>query len=56
MKAVRFHSYGAPDVLVYEDAPKPEPNTGEVLVKIYATSVNPIDWKIRGGHMRSFRE
>jgi NADPH:quinone reductase-like Zn-dependent oxidoreductase len=56
MKAVRFHSYGAPDVLVYEDAPKPEPAAGEVLVKVHATSVNPIDWKIRAGHMRSFRE
>src|ERR1700693_956829 len=56
MKAVRFHTYGAPDVLVYEDAPKPEPAAGEVLVKVHAASINPIDWKIRAGHMRGFRD
>jgi NADPH:quinone reductase-like Zn-dependent oxidoreductase len=56
MKAVRFHTYGAPEVLVYEDAPKPEPAAGEVLVKVHATSVNPIDWKIRAGHLKSFRD
>jgi NADPH:quinone reductase-like Zn-dependent oxidoreductase len=56
MKAVRFHTYGAPDVLVYEDVPKPEPAAGEVLVKVHATSVNPIDWKIRAGHLRGFRD
>lgn len=56
MKAVRFHTYGAPDLLVYEDAPKPEPAAGEVLVKVHATSVNPIDWKIRAGHLRGFRD
>ncbi len=56
MKAVRFHAYGGSDVLVYEDAPKPEPAAGEVLVKVHATSVNPIDWKVRAGHMRGFRE
>ncbi len=37
MKAVRIHSYGEPDVLVYEEAPKPEPGEGEVLVRVYAT-------------------
>ena len=56
MKAVRFHTYGAPEVLVYEDVPKPEPAAGEVLVKIHATSVNPIDWKVRAGHLRGFRD
>jgi len=56
MKAVRFHAYGGPEVLVYEDAPKPEPAAGEVVVKVHATSVNPIDWKIRAGHMKGFRE
>jgi NADPH:quinone reductase-like Zn-dependent oxidoreductase len=56
MKAVRFHTYGAPDVLVYEDVPKPEPAAGEVLVKVHAASINPIDWKIRAGHMRGFRD
>jgi NADPH:quinone reductase-like Zn-dependent oxidoreductase len=56
MKAVRFHAYGGADVLAYEDAPKPEPAAGEVLVKIHAASVNPIDWKIRAGHMKAFRD
>ena len=56
MKAVRFHTYGASDVLVYEDAPKPEPAAGEVLVKVHAASVSPIDWKIRAGHLRGFRD
>ena len=56
MKAVRFHTYGAPDVLVYEDVPKPEPAAGEVLVKVHATSVNPIDWKVRAGQLRGFRD
>ena len=56
MKAVRFHTYGAPEVLVYEDVPKPEPAAGEILVKVHATSVNPIDWKIRAGHLKGFRD
>jgi NADPH:quinone reductase-like Zn-dependent oxidoreductase len=56
MKAVRFHTYGTPDVLVHEDATKPEPAAGEVLVKVHAASINPIDWKIRAGHMRGFRK
>jgi len=39
--------------LVYEEAETPEPQGGEVLVKVAATSVNPIDWKIRSGHARN---
>lgn len=49
MKAVRFHEYGGPDVLHYEDAPRPEPGPGEALVRVKAAGVNPIDWKIRQG-------
>ena len=56
MKAIRFHEYGDPGVLRYEDAPRPEPGKGEVLVRVHATSVNPIDWHIRAGHLRAFRE
>jgi NADPH:quinone reductase-like Zn-dependent oxidoreductase len=56
MKAVRFHAYGGPEVLVYEDVAIPEPAAGEVLVKVHATSINPIDWKIRAGHMKGFRD
>jgi NADPH:quinone reductase-like Zn-dependent oxidoreductase len=49
MKAVRLHEYGGVDQLKYEDVPTPEPAPDEVLVKVAATSVNPIDWKIRSG-------
>lgn len=49
MKAVRIHTHGGPETLVYEDAPRPTPLTGEVLIRVHAASVNPIDWKIRGG-------
>jgi NADPH:quinone reductase-like Zn-dependent oxidoreductase len=54
MKAIRIHNYGGPEVLQYEDAPRPEPQVGEVLVRVQAAGVNPIDWKIREGHMKDF--
>ncbi|HMF77163.1 MAG TPA: NADP-dependent oxidoreductase [Bryobacteraceae bacterium] len=49
MKAVQLHEYGGPDLLRYEDVPMPEPGPDEVLVQVTATSVNPVDWKIRSG-------
>ena len=49
MKAVLLHGYGGVDQLFYEDVPEPKPKAGEVLVKVEATSLNPIDWKIRSG-------
>jgi NADPH:quinone reductase-like Zn-dependent oxidoreductase len=49
VKAVQIHAYGGVDQLRYEDVPTPEPGADEVLVKVTATSVNPIDWKIRSG-------
>ncbi len=49
MKAVRYHAYGGPEVLRYEDAPRPAPGEGEVLVRVHAAGVNPVDWKIRQG-------
>lgn len=49
MKAVRIHEYGGPEVLHYEDAPRPEPGPGEVLIRVHAAGVNPIDWKVRAG-------
>jgi NADPH:quinone reductase-like Zn-dependent oxidoreductase len=51
MKAIRIHKYGGPEVLVHEEAPKPEPGEGEALVRVHAAGVNPIDWKARGGLM-----
>src|SRR5882724_4533821 len=54
MKAIRIHNYGGPGVLHYEDAPRPQPQAGEVLVRVHAAGVNPIDWKVREGHMKDF--
>lgn len=52
MKAVRFHAYGDPDVLRYEDAGQPVPVAGQVRVRVTATSFNSIDANIRAGYMR----
>ena len=52
IKAIQMHGYGGVDQLRYEDALSPTVGPGEVLVKIAATSVNPIDWKTRRGNMR----
>ena len=52
MKAVCIYSYGGPNVLVYEDAPRPHPGDGEVLVRVHAAGINPVDWKIREGHLK----
>lgn len=54
MKAIRIHSYGGPEVLVYEDAPRPSPAPDEVLIRVHAAGVNPIDWKIRAGYLSGF--
>jgi NADPH:quinone reductase-like Zn-dependent oxidoreductase len=51
MKAVRFHTYGGPEVLVYEDAPLPKPGPEDILVRVHAAGVNPVDWKIREKHL-----
>ncbi len=56
MKAIRFHEYGGPDVLRYEDAPKPEPGPGELLIRVKATAVNPVDVAIRAGYLRAMRD
>ena len=49
MKAVRFHEYGGREVLVVEKVPVPTPGKGEMLVKVEAAGVNPVDWKLRVG-------
>src|SRR5437762_12319633 len=52
MKAVRIHSFGGPDVLKVEDLPQPKPGAGEVLIRVEAASVNPVDYKIRSGEFK----
>ena len=54
MKAVVLHEYGGPDKLAYEDVPDPKAGEGEVLVRVAATSVNPIDYKLRSGSFKAF--
>ncbi len=53
MKAVQIHGYGGADQLRYDEVPTPLPGPNEVLVKLAATSVNPIDWKIRRGDRKA---
>jgi NADPH:quinone reductase-like Zn-dependent oxidoreductase len=55
MKAVRIHQYGGTEVLRYEDAPQPEPQPGEILVRVHAAGINPVDWKTRAGSGMSGR-
>lgn len=50
MKAVVIHETGGPDVLDWEEAPDPEPDDGEVLVRVQVAGVNPVDWKRRRGN------
>ncbi|MDT5292470.1 MAG: hypothetical protein QOF88_7359, partial [Mycobacterium sp.] len=56
MKAVRYHRYGGSDVLEYEDAPRPVPGSRQVLIKVAATSFNPVDAGIRGGYLAQVYE
>lgn len=53
MKAVLLQAYGGVDQLSYQEAPDPKPQKGEVLVKVAATSINPVDWKLRRGDLKS---
>ncbi|WP_069775492.1 NADP-dependent oxidoreductase, partial [Amycolatopsis mediterranei] len=52
MKAVRFHEYGDPGVLRYEDVDRPVPGAGQVRIRVAATSFNSVDGNIRGGFMQ----
>ncbi len=53
MRAARITAYGGPEVFEVGDAPEPVPGRGEVLVDVHASSVNPIDCKIRQGALRA---
>jgi len=52
MKAIRIHEFGGPDVLSIDEIPVPQPEKDEVLIRVHATSVNPVDWKIREGYRK----
>jgi NADPH:quinone reductase-like Zn-dependent oxidoreductase len=54
MKAIVVHEYGGPAVLKFEEYPDPVPGAGEVLVRVAASSVNPIDYKRRAGLTKDF--
>jgi NADPH:quinone reductase-like Zn-dependent oxidoreductase len=49
MKAVRIHAFGGPEVLQLEDVARPVPAPDEILIKVYASGVNPVDWVVREG-------
>lgn len=53
MKAIVIECFGGPEKLTYKDVPIPEPQDHEVLIKVEYASINPVDWKIREGLLKS---
>ncbi len=53
MKGIRVQSFGGPEVLHYDDIPRPEPAADEVLIRVHAAGVNPVDWKMREGRNKN---
>jgi NADPH:quinone reductase-like Zn-dependent oxidoreductase len=56
MRAIVFDRYGEPDVMSLRDVPIPEPQDGEVLIRVGYAGVNPADAKVRAGHTHRYRE
>ncbi len=54
IKAIVVHEFGGPEVLKYEDVPKPEPKENEILVRVIAAGVNPVDDGLRSGHYSKY--
>ncbi len=54
MQAIRVHQYGGPEQLTLEQIPRPEPQAGEVLIRVHAAGVLPADWKVRQGLFKQF--
>ncbi len=52
MKAIRIHEYGGLEKLIYEDVRIPDIGPDEVLIKVNASGINPIDWKVREGQLK----
>ncbi len=55
MKAIQIHQFGGVEELKYEDAELPKINPDDVLIKVFATSINPVDWKVREGEMKQIK-
>ena len=51
MRALQFTAYGGPEVLMWGDAPVPDPGPGQIRIAVRAASVNPVDWKVLAGAM-----
>src|SRR6266404_7063644 len=56
MKAVVLNEYGGPEVLKYEDAPRPEPKDNEILIRVIAAGVNPVDGMVRAGMFAKYSQ
>ncbi len=54
MERLEYDSYGGPEVVHLESFTLPEPQANEVVVRVAAASINPMDWKIRSGDMKLF--